>query len=77
MRLFLKDDKLFLQDDDTYSNGLGSQTNGEKWQVSKVGDHYFIAANADESQSIRFALIKEKGKIIYMHFGGRALKKQE
>jgi CubicO group peptidase (beta-lactamase class C family) len=76
MKLFVKDDKLFLQDD-THSNGLGSMTNSEEWQVSKVEDHYFIAANADESQSIRFALIKEKGKIVYMHFGGRALKKQE
>jgi CubicO group peptidase (beta-lactamase class C family) len=76
MRLFVKDDKLFLQDN-TRSNGLGSYTNGENWQVSKVGDHYFIAENADRSQSIRFALIKEKGKIVYMHFGGRALKKRE
>jgi CubicO group peptidase (beta-lactamase class C family) len=76
MSLFVKDDKLFLQDN-TRSNGLGSYTNGENWQVSKVGDHYFIAENADRSQSIRFALIKEKGKIVYMHFGGRALKKRE
>ena len=76
MKLLLKDDKLFLQDD-SHSNGLSSQTMGEEWQVSNVGDHYFIAANADASRSIRFALIKEKGKIVYMHFGGRALKKRE
>jgi CubicO group peptidase (beta-lactamase class C family) len=76
MRLSLKDGKLFLQDN-SHSNGLGSYTDGEEWQVSKVGDHYFIAANADASQSLRFALIKEKGKIVYMHFGGRALKKRE
>jgi CubicO group peptidase (beta-lactamase class C family) len=76
MRLSLKNGKLFLQDN-SYSNGLGSYTDGEEWQVSKVGDHYFIAENADESQSLRFALIKEKGKVVYMHFGGRALKKQE
>ena len=76
MKLLLKDDKLFLQDD-SHSNGLSSQTKGEEWQVSKVGDHYFIAANADASRSIEFALIKENDKIIYMHYGGRALKKQE
>lgn len=76
LRLSVKNGTLFVRDE-TPIAALGSNTDSADWPVTKTGDHYFAATPPDPGRSFKFALIADKdGKVLYLHYGGRALRRR-
>ncbi|MCA1617680.1 MAG: serine hydrolase, partial [Acidobacteria bacterium] len=77
MTLFLKDGRLFIRDDTPPAMTMGSLTGGAELPVTKIGENRFSLSPVGASGPTRFTLITgHKGKIEYLHIGGRALKRR-